>query len=191
MRTPRVILIGSLLVAALALITSPASAAPPAKLEVHLDFTDVRKERTGEFIKGYEYDFGDWSKHITNLPQRGCLVQAHSGKGGIGENNPMVEFAKYPSVLLYFVIGNANQSTSLNFSLTDSDGTEQSWNIPLEGLARGVSQHFPLDLTKCTTETKPGKKPGMNLKKIASWQVRGDYSDQKVEVLLVKLVSPK
>jgi hypothetical protein len=192
MRISRVIPACSLLVVTLSQWSPFVLAAAPAKEERHIDFTDVRKERTGEVtVKGYDYAYGDWSKHLISLPERGCLIQAPTGKGGLGENKPMVNFAKYPAMQLVFVVGNANRATSINFSLEDNDGTEQSWSVPLEGLARGTTHHFPLDLTKCTTEARPGKQPGLNLRKISVWQVRGDFTDQKVEVLLVKLVTPK
>lgn len=192
MKTPRFILAGSLLAFSLsALVLSPLAAAP-AKEDVLIDFTDVRIEPgTNQVIKNYEYDYGDWSKRIRNTARQGCLIQAPGGKGGIGENKTLVDFKKTTAVTLVFVIGNENRAKSINFGLTDRDGTEQSWSIPFEGLPKGREIRFPLDLTKCTNESKPGDKPGLNLKKIASWQISGDYSEPSVEVLLIKVVAPK
>ena len=189
MKSPRFIL-AALLLAALGLnLLALRLGAASTKEMALIDFTDVLRERDGSVLKNYEYDFGDWSKHLTDLPRRGCLVQSPTGKGGLGENNTTVKFDKSTWLLLVFVVGNNNQAKSLNFHLEDSDGTEQVWNLSFAGLAKGVEQHFPIDLTKPTNEAKPGKKPGLDLKKIASWQITGDWSDPSTEVLLIKLVA--
>lgn len=191
MKTPRFILAGLLVPALLLNLLSLPLPAAPAKEEVLVDFTDVNREPDGTITKNYEYDFGDWSKHISNLPRRGCLVQSPTGKGGLGESKTTVEFDKTNYALLVFVIGNANNAKSIVFLLEDTDGTEHSWTIPIEGLAKGHEQRFPIDLTKPSSEGKPGKKPGLNLKKISTWQIKGDWSEPNTEVLLVKLVAPK
>ncbi len=157
-----------------------------------LNFKNVRRDRDGTTFKCYEYTFGDWGGgKVIDLSGRGALVQAPSGKGGLGENKTLVRFDQTPVVDLYFVIGNANQAKVINLGLTDKDGTEQTWQISLDGLPRGADQHVRLDLTKPSSEQKPGKTPGMDLKKILTWQLRGDYADPKVEVLLVRLVGQK
>ena len=157
-----------------------------------LDFRNVRRDPDGTTFKCYEYTFGDWGGgKVINLRDRGALVQAPSGKGGLGENKTLVRFDQAPLVDLYFVIGNANLAKVINFSLTDKDGTEQTWQIPIDGLPKGANQHARLDLTKSSSEQKPGKTPGMDLKKVVTWQIRGDYSDLKVEVLLVRLAGQK
>jgi hypothetical protein len=190
MKPSRFLPAGTLLAALCLNFLAVGLTAAPTKETVLIDFTDVRRERDDSVLKNYEYDFGDWSKHLTDLPRRGCLVQSPTGKGGLGENKTMVEFHKTSLLLLVFVLGNNNQARSLNFHLEDSDGTEQAWNLSFDGLAKGVEQHFPIDLAKCTSESKPGKKPGLDLKKIASWQITGDWSDPGTEVLLIKLVAP-
>lgn len=157
-----------------------------------INFKNAHRDPDGTTTKCYEYTFGDWDAgKVINLTGKGALVEAPSGKGGLGENKTGVEFGQTPLVDLYFVIGNANQAKAISFGLTDKDGTEQTWQIPLEGLPKGTSQHVRLDLTKCSSEQKPGRTPGMDLKKIVTWQVRGDYTDPKVEVLLVRLVGSK
>jgi len=157
-----------------------------------LDFRNVRRDPDGTTFKCYEYTFGDWGGgKVINLRDRGALVQASSGKGGLGENKTLVRFDQTPLVDLYFVIGNANLAKVINFSLTDKDGTEQTWQIPIDGLPKGANQQVRLDLTKSSSEQKPGKTPGMDLKKVVTWQIRGDYSDLKVEVLLVRLAGQK
>jgi hypothetical protein len=157
-----------------------------------LDFRKVNRDPDGTIFKCYEYTFGDWDGgKVIDLRGRGALVQAPSGKGGMGENKTGVRFDQTPVVDLYFVIGNANQAKAISFGLTDKDGTEQTWQIPLDGLPKGTDQHVRLDLTKCSSEQKPGKTPGMDLKRIVTWQLRGDYTDPKVEVLLVRLAGQK
>jgi hypothetical protein len=52
-----------------------------------------------------------------------------------------------------------------------------------------IRQH--IDLAKCDNEAKPGSKPGLNLKKIDSWQIRGNWQDPKVEILLIKVIGVK
>ena len=157
-----------------------------------LDFRKVNRDPDGTIFKCYEYTFGDWGDgKVIDLRGRGALVQAPSGKGGLGENKTLVRFDQTPLVDLYFVIGNANLAKAISFGLTDKDGTEQTWQIPIDGLPKGANQHVRLDLTKPSSEQKPGKTPGMDLKKILTLQLRGDYTDPKVEVLLVRLVGQK
>jgi hypothetical protein len=169
---------------------SSLTAAEP-KEAVLIDFATVKRDPDGKVFRVYEYAYGDWDKHIVDLRGRGTLIQAATGKGGFGENKTMVQFGKHPTVDLHFVIGNANQAQTVNFSLEDKDGTEQTWIISLVGKPRGQPLRQLLDLGKADGEIKPGKTPGMNLKKMATWQVRGDYSDAKVELLLVKLTAQK
>ena len=155
-----------------------------------IDFTDIRKDRDGTSFRPYEYVFGDWSNRVSDLPGRGILVKAPNGKGGLGENKTMVDFSKKTAVELYFVIGNANKATNLWFSLEDKDGTEQTWTVLLAEFRPGQIVHASLDLSKCSSEQKPGKTPGMNFKKINTWQLKGDFSAPNVEILLIKLSSP-
>lgn len=164
-----------------------------AKEEVHLDFTHITRDSpTGPVYKAYQYTFGDWGNgKVIDLKGRGALIQAPGGKGGLGENSTMLKLHKTPVIDILYLIGNANQAGSLNFSLTDRDGTEQSWSIPLSGLAKGADQRLRLDLTKPGSEQKPGKKPGLDLAKLDSWQVRGDWGGAAVEVLLVKVIGQK
>lgn len=196
MKTPRFILAGPLLAAGLfnVILLPLHLMAAPAKEDVLIDFTYIRQERDGtdvKVIKNYEYVWGAWNKHVSDIPKHGALIQAPINDGQLGEDSTMVKFDKTPNVELVFSIGSANKATALNFYLADSDGTEQQWRIPLEGLVPGKECHFPMDLTKCTTEAKPGKVPGMNLKKINTWRIQGDWSKLAAEFLLVKLVAPK
>lgn len=169
------------------------AASVQAKEEVLLDFTRVTRDSpNGPIMKCYQYTFGDWGGgKVIDLKGRGALVQAPGGKGGLGENKTMLQLHKTPTIEIVYLIGNANQTGALNFSLTDRDGTEQSWQIPITGLAKGVEQRLRLDLTKPGSEQKPGKTPGLDLKKLETWQIRGDWGGAKVEVLLIKVTAPK
>lgn len=163
-----------------------------AKEEEILDFKTIRRDPDGTIFKCYQYSFGDWGGgKVIDLRGRGALIQAPSGKGGIGENKTLVRFDKTPVVELVLVIGNANNANAISFGLTDRDGTEQTWQIPLAGLPKGLDQRIRLDLTKPSSEQKPGDKPGMDLKRLSVWQVRGDFTAPNVEVLLVQLVGLK
>jgi hypothetical protein len=163
-----------------------------AKEEVLLDFKQITRDPDGTVYKCYQYTFGDWGGgKVIDLRGKGALVQAPSGKGGLGENKTLVRFDKTPQVNLHFIIGNANHAKAISFGLTDKDGTEQTWQIPIAGLPVGTNQLVRLDLTKHSSEQKPGKTPGMDLRKILTWQVRGDYTDPNDEVLLVQLVGRK
>lgn len=178
------------------LVLSPAlpcysAAAGKPKEETLIDFTEVTKDPDGKVSRSFEYAYGDWEKHIIDLRGRGTLIQAGSGKGGLGENKTLVPFAKFPVVDLQFVIGNANRTGAMVFSVEDNDGTQQAWTIPLAGKPSGQPLRHRLDLTKSDREDQAGKTPGMNFKKIRTWQVKGDWSDSKVEVLLIKLTAEK
>ena len=95
------------------------------------------------------------------------------------------------TVDLRIIVGNANRAGAISFGLTDKDGTEQTWQVPIAQLPKGSDQRVRLDLTKPSSEQKPGTTPGMDLKKLSVWQVRGDYTDANVEVLLVQLIGQK
>ena len=192
MRSPRSLYSSAAVAALLCFISSsvPLEAAE-AKEVVLIDFTYSTRDPDGTVSRSYEYAFGDWQKHLVDLKGKGTLIKAPSGKGGIGENKTLVDFGKSSAVNLQLIIGNANSSGGISLSIEDRDGTEQSWNISLEGKPRGQPLRFPLDLTKSSSESKPGKTPGLNLKKVAVWQMKGNWTDPNVEVLLVKLTASK
>jgi hypothetical protein len=175
--------------AVLGLATPVCAEAAQVKEKVLIDFTSFRRDPDGTIFRPYEYAFGSWDKHVVDLKGRGTLIKAQDGKGGLGENKTMIDFSKSPLMSLWFVIGNANQAKGVNFSLEDRDGTEQTWWIPLETKVSVPVTAFRIDLMKPDNKSKPGSTDGLNLKKIHTWQVRGDYTEAKVEVLLVKLVA--
>ena len=194
MKTPRFILAGSILATLLSSLLPLSLFAAASKEEILVDFTDVQREHDGalvKLVKNYDYVWGAWEKHISDIPKRGALIQAPINDGQLGEDNTEVKFVDTPIVELVFVIGGANKAAGINFYLADYDGTEQQWSIPFENLSPGRESHIQLDLTKCTKETEKGKKPGLNLKKIYSWRIQGDWSKSSIEVLLVKLIAAK
>lgn len=161
-----------------------------AKENVLINFADSRKDPDGTVFRVYEYTFQDWgSGKVQDIRGRGALVRAVSGKGGLGENKTLVKFDKVPAVELVYILGSRNRAGSINFALTDKDGTEHQWNVPFTGMSPGPEYRHRIELAKPGSESKPGKSPGLDLKRIVSWQVRGDYQSEAVEVMLLKVVA--
>lgn len=161
------------------------------KPEVLLDFTQVSRDPDGKVYRCFEYAWNEWSKKIIDLPGKGALIQAPSGKGQLGEGKTMLKLHKTPNIEIHYLIGNANKAGSFNFKLIDKDGTEWSWPVPLNGLARGIDQRLRLDLTKPGSEGKPGKNPGLDLAHLANWEFMGDYGAAPIEVLLIRVYGLK
>lgn len=152
-----------------------------------IDFQANSRDRDGSVFHEYEYVYGDWQKHAIDLPRRGLLIQAPSGKGGVAQGRSRIAFHKHTAVRAHYVIGIENKARTVVFALEDGDGTVHAWSIPLEGLERGKEFGFRLDLATPTREDAPGKKPGLDLKRIYKWEVKGDWSDPAVEVLFIAL----
>ncbi len=193
MKSPR-LLLGGLVAAGLVL----NFAAPVARASdtVLLNFTDNRVDPDDHTeIHAYAWSWNDWKKPnvrgYSNKGQRGVLITAPSGKGNLGESGTAVKFWKTPTVYLHYTIGNNNAAKALSFGLTDADGTEAFWKIELEGKTKGAEVIQKMDLTKPDDIRKPGKTPGLDLKKVVDWQIQGDYQDDRVEVLLIRLVGEK
>lgn len=170
--------------------SSNVKAAKPREDKI-VDFTDFRREKGKVVLRPYEYAYGDWDKHVIELVDRGVLVQASTGKGGIAENSTQVRFRDYSALALYFSIGNANQAQAIGLMLEDADGTQQSWQIRLAGRPSGQPMRLRLHLDKPDSTDNPGKRPGLDLAAIKMWQLKGDWSDRKVEVLLIRLSGEK
>jgi len=161
------------------------AARAPAEL---LNFADYRRDPDGTTMRPYEYAYGDWNKHTSPFRNQGTLIQAPSGNGGMGDNHASLNLNGMVAIDLILVIGNENQATALSFYIEDNDGTGQAWNLPLAEKRPGENLHFRLELAKPDFGQKEGKKPGLNLKKISVWQLRGDQKSPRVEVLALKLV---
>lgn len=171
---------------------APAAAPKPMKEVKLIDFTDIRRDRNGKVeLRPYQYAFGDWDRHTIDLPDRGVLVQAKTGSGGLGENKPQADFRGAVAFGLYFSIGNANQAQGMSLSLKDGDDTEYVWNIRLARRPPGQPLRLRLHVEKPDNVPSPGKTPGLDLKHIASWQIRGDWQAAPIEVLLIRLSAEK
>jgi hypothetical protein len=107
----------------------------------------------------------------------------------MGDNHADLDLGGLKVVELVLVIGNGNQATALSFFLEDKDGTGHAWNLPLTDKPHGQQIRYRLDLGKPDYVQAPGKTPGLNQKKIAVWQLRGDQTAPYVEVLALKLES--
>lgn len=168
------------------MLAGPLTAAP--KPTILIDFTDSHREMNGTVSHEYDYTYGDWGDgHVVDLAGKGALVKAASGKGGMGENKTLVRFGRAAAVDFIYLIGNANKAASINFAITDDDGTEYQWSIPLAGKPTGQLLLQHVNLSKPDSTPNAGKISGLDLKHVASWQVRGDYQAPNVEVLLIKV----
>ena len=162
-----------------------------AKEKSIIDFTLYHREADGTISKPYEYAWGDWGSRVQNFRDKGTLIVAPSCNGGLGENNTPADFEGCQYMELTYVIGNGNQATTFSFYLEDKDGTKQAWMIPLTDKPRGRDLVERMELAKPSYVEAPGSTPGLNPKKIKVWQVRGDNSAPRIELLLVRLVQAK
>lgn len=176
--------------AAVCTVLLSAALAASAKETVLINFADSRKDPDGTVFRVYEYTFQAWGDgRVQDIRGGGALVRAPSGLGGLGENRTGVRFDRTPAVELVYIIGTGNRANSITFALTDRDGTEHQWSVPLAGKPPGVEHRQRIELARRDSEQKPGRTPGLDLKKIASWQVRGDYQPAPVEVMLLRVVA--
>ena len=179
------------LVALLLGVAAPASAQKTSTL---IDFTYIPRDSLGNEDKSrrpYEYAFGDWGNDKVQLVRDKGLVINHLGsKGGVGMNKGLRRKGADKAVMV-FMIGNGNEADSVNFNLTDKDGTDHSFRIPLSGMSKGQVLTAVIRLDKAKKENKPGTTPGLDLEKLKSWQIAGDFGDKPVEVLVQKVLSYK
>lgn len=157
---------------------------------VVLDFYRMERSSDGSHQRSYEYSFGDWEdkKKVGQMHEKGLLVNSVGSKGGVGENRGL-DFRKHTLARLNFVIGNRNRAEAFTFSLVDKDGTDQIWEISLKNQPKGATLNPLIDLTKPTREDKPGKTSGLDLKKLKTWQIKGNYQDAPIEVMFVKITA--
>ncbi|MEJ1972007.1 MAG: hypothetical protein WDM96_05850 [Lacunisphaera sp.] len=165
-------------------------AAEAAKEVTVLDFTYMVRNADSTYEKSYEYSFGDWSgsKKVAQLPHKGFIVNHEGSKGGVGGNQGL-DFGQHTKAHVYFVVGNGNRAAAFNLTLEDSDGTNQVWDIPLVNVPKGSLLAVAVDLAHPTRQDNPGKKAGLNFGKLASWQIKGDYQDAPLEVMLIKITA--
>lgn len=179
------------LVAAL-FVAAPLVAGPKvAKSKVLIDFTIQEVERNGGEItelKKYSWISDSWKKKTNYVNNRGLLIDLASSSGNFGGDKDM-KLADYGFFEVAVMIGNRNKADSFSIVLTDGDGTEALWSLPLAGKARGVPLTYRLDLAKCDKEQKAGSTPGLNKAKIKHWQVSGNWQPPEIEILLQKFVA--
>lgn len=173
-----------------------ACAAGPLRAAVKdvvvIDFTQMPRNTDGSRQRGYEYSFGDWSddtgRKVGQILDKGLLVNLAGSKGGVGENRDL-DFRKHSRARIDFIIGNRNRAEAFSFTLVDKDGTDQSWEVSLKDRTKGLPTHGVVDLATPGREDKPGKKPGLDLKKLRTWQIKGNYGDEPIEILIVKVTA--
>jgi hypothetical protein len=180
MRIPRLSLL-----AVLGVSISGVLPAAGKDLEV-INFVAMYRNPDDSYERAYEYMFGDWqnSKSVAQVAGKGLVVNGVGSKGGVGENRGL-DFRKHTKARITFLIGSRNKAKSFQFSLVDKDGTDQAFDVPLENRPFGVEQAYTVDLTKRSREDKPGSTPGLNLKKLKSWQLKGSYQDDLSELLFL------
>lgn len=182
---------GIILTTVLALAGTCAFAADSKpKTKVLIDFTkqDVEMENgVPKPIRKYDYSFETWSNKLVFLEGKGVLIPLLPGKGGMGKDDRLGIGANAVSCTFEYAILPRNESESITVSMVDSDGTEVSWYIGLKDRPRGVPLSSTLDLTKPDKEDKPGKKPGFDKTKTKTWQIKGNWQDPKVELVLIRL----
>jgi hypothetical protein len=163
------------------------SAKADAKL---IDFTYIARDTTtGEDSndRAFEYSFGDWGNgKVIQVRNKGLLINHLGSSGGVGANKRL-NLRGSSQIKIEFVIGNNNAASSFSFSLTDGDGTENSYSIPLDGKATGTPLSHTFDPNSPTSSEKPGSSPGLNLKKLKVWQLKGNFQPQALEILVSKV----
>lgn len=85
-------------------------------------------------------------------------------------------------IQIAYLIGNRNEASSFSFSLVDTDGSENSFNIPLSAQPVGQPLAAIIDLNAGHED-----KPGLNLDKLKTWQIKGNYQDKPVELLIIRV----
>jgi len=160
------------------------------KTKVLIDFTRQEVEISNGVptpIKKYDYSFEAWNNKLVYLEGKGILVPALPGNGGMGKDDRLGIGAAATSCVIEYAIGARNESESFTVSMVDSDGTEVSWYIGLKDRARGVPLSSTLDLTKPDQEDKPGKKPGFDKTRTKTWQIKGNWQDARIELVVIRL----
>lgn len=163
----------------------PAAGAKDLEL---LNFVSMFRNSDGTYEKGYQYSFGEWQekRKVAQIPGKGLLVNLAGSKGGLGDNVGL-DFTKHTKARITFMIGNRNVAKSFTFSLVDRDGTDQAFEVSLGGRSIGVETRATVDFTQPTREEKAGKTPGLDLKKLKSWQLKGNFTTDAVELLFLRV----
>jgi hypothetical protein len=171
------------------LLVSTAASAATKNIKV-IDFIDMPRNQDGSRERAYEYAFGDWEggKKVMQIPGKGLLANLVGSKGGVGENRGL-DFRKHTLARIDLIIGNRNQAEAFGLTLVDKDGTDYSWDVTLKGQAVGVPLGLIVDLSKPSRVDKPGTTPGLDLKKLKTWQIKGNYQAASIEVMFVRVTA--
>jgi hypothetical protein len=157
-----------------------------------VDFTVIPRDSRGKNDRTrwpFEYAYGDWGRDKARLVEgKGLLINHLGSRGGVGANRPLPLKGADKAVMV-FIIGNTNEADAFSLALVDSDGSEHSFRIPLAGMQTGQVLTAVLQLTKSKQVDKPGAQPGLDLKKLKSWQVKGDFGDKPVEVMVQRILA--
>jgi endoglucanase len=141
----------------------------------------------------FMFGFGSWDKATTNFLVKpdGIHISAKNGQGGTGMAGLNVPLAGYDdwSPELTLTLGEKNKATTLNFQLSDADGTTHSYQFDLRPLTPGVSRkvvpNYGASLAEPQKVEKPGSTPG--LESVATILVMGDWTGNAVEVVLTAI----
>lgn len=179
------------LLALMLLLVCPLSAAGSKDVTL-VDFTYIARDpTTGQESrdKVFEYSFGDWDKgKARQIRDKGLLINHLGSSGGVGANKKL-NFHGATKARLLFIIGNGNEALAFSFSLVDKDGTDAQFSIPLAGQPRGQPLIVTVDLTHPTKVEKPGTTDGLDLTKLKSWQIKGDFGAKPLEIMLSKITT--
>lgn len=155
-----------------------------------IDFTYIARDPTtggDSRERAFEYSFGDWGGgKAQQIRDKGLLVNNHGSKGGVGGNRRL-NLRDSTTIRVHLIIGNRNRAGAINFVLVDNDGTDHAFAISLSGQPRGQLLKFDLNLAQPTREQKPGTTPGLDFKKLKTWQLTGDFGDLPVEVMVERI----
>lgn len=175
----------------LALFTGCLAVLPAAAvkdIEV-IEFTHSPRNPDGTYERSFEYSYGDWGDDkVVQVNGKGLLVNLLGSQGGVGENRGL-DFRKHTKARVFFMIGNRNRASGFGLSLEDKDGTNHNFDIPLRGQPVGQVLAATLDLTKPSREEQAGSKPGLDLKKLRVWQIKGNWQAEPVEILVLKVMA--
>jgi hypothetical protein len=157
-----------------------------------IDFGNIRRDTDPDgritVFRPYDFVWGEWSKGVSDLPHKGVLIAAAKNSGSLGANQPRLRLTELSALDLLYVVGTHNRANHFALKLTDADGTEAEWNIQLDSVRQQLLLSRRIDL-KQPDNVKGGTTPGLDLRHIDKWEFTGDWSDQNIEVLLVKIVT--
>lgn len=113
-----------------------------------------------------------------------------TGKGGACEKDLKLSFAAGAVLKLTAVVQPDNRANKINILLEDSDGVQAGWSLSLSDLQpgeKGVLVSAPLGSPNFVTAK--GSDSEVDLTRIVSWHVQGDFSsDDPIHLVFERLV---